>query len=686
MRAAFSNSASPASKAPAATKGANIAHPLRQRQAANSPLERMSSPAPAAPRRARQAVPASAPKVEQVDTPNRAANGRFLSRAEYEAAGEPGGGGESRELRGGVGRLMGKLGDLASSMRDGVAGMVSNIEQVDPAVTAAKEVGDMTAPLKSMAGFLFKPRNEQVEREKTEKKITVPWYRKVWNELRTLNKKSGGKAGGGVMRLGGIGGMLMKLPGVGMLASLLGKLGSGIKPLLGVFGKLAMPLTAMFSAVTSFGTSTEEYARRMGVELNGSLAQELGVRFVGVLGDFGNALTFGLAGKFGEYIAPAVSTMVEGMLSRWDKTSAWVESKWADMTGKFDAVTDGIRKWFADKFGSVGDKAKVVAAAASTKVGDAKESTGNWIRQKADAVASAFGGGSKGRKAALQAEMLNAGITDPREQAMFMAQMDHESDGFTASEESFRYRSVDRLMAVSGTARKKGTAAVEAAMAQGPEAVAELMYGGRLGNTDKGDGYKFRGRGAIQLTGKDNYAAASKDLGIDLLSNPDMAADPAVAAKVATWYWKKNKLGEAARAGDVTGVTKKINGGTNGLADRQQKYQAYLATANTGKMAIENGVPVSRSVSPQPPASANALVRAPAASPKMAAAPAIASAAPSAESQAVPPVPSVPRKIASNDTKAPPPLVIEQPLSQNLSDRGLAQAATGGIGMNLGGR
>jgi putative chitinase len=83
-----------------------------------------------------------------------------------------------------------------------------------------------------------------------------------------------------------------------------------------------------------------------------------------------------------------------------------------------------------------------------------------------------------------------------------------------------------------------------------------------MGNTEAGDGYKFRGRGFTQLTGKDNYAAAGKALGMDLLSNPDAAADPANAAKISAWYWK-SRMSSKGAGEDVTKATKLVNGGTS---------------------------------------------------------------------------------------------------------------------------
>jgi len=101
--------------------------------------------------------------------------------------------------------------------------------------------------------------------------------------------------------------------------------------------------------------------------------------------------------------------------------------------------------------------------------------------------------------------------------------------------------------------------------------------GKSLGNTEKGDGAKFKGRGLIQLTGRANYAAAGKDLGIDLENHPELAETPENAAKTAMWFWKKKKLGAQARAGDTRGVRRGVNGGTNGLAETERLFPKYLA-------------------------------------------------------------------------------------------------------------
>jgi putative chitinase len=93
------------------------------------------------------------------------------------------------------------------------------------------------------------------------------------------------------------------------------------------------------------------------------------------------------------------------------------------------------------------------------------------------------------------------------------------------------------------------------------------------GNEASGEGFKYRGRGLIQLTGKDNYRACGEALGVDLLEDPDLVSSPQYAALSAGWFWDKNKLNQFADANDMTTLTKRINGGTHGLDDRVARTQ-----------------------------------------------------------------------------------------------------------------
>ena len=97
------------------------------------------------------------------------------------------------------------------------------------------------------------------------------------------------------------------------------------------------------------------------------------------------------------------------------------------------------------------------------------------------------------------------------------------------------------------------------------------------GPAESGEGWKYRGRGLKQLTGKDNYTRCGTALGLDLVSNPDLLLEPMSAARSAGWFWKSNNLSSFADAGDIKGMTKKINGGFIGLEDREKRYKAVLA-------------------------------------------------------------------------------------------------------------
>ena len=164
-------------------------------------------------------------------------------------------------------------------------------------------------------------------------------------------------------------------------------------------------------------------------------------------------------------------------------------------------------------------------------------------------------------------------ITDINEKAMFLAQTTHESNNYKRLEESFNY-SPERLFEVF----KKRVGTLENAKKlclQGAKAIADFVYGGRLGNAQD-EGYKYRGRGIIQLTGKNNYEYYGKKINIDLVNNPDLAKESNAAMEIALLFWKEKGCGMFAKMGDVKTVTKLINGGYNGLADRQKRFDSIL--------------------------------------------------------------------------------------------------------------
>jgi putative chitinase len=159
--------------------------------------------------------------------------------------------------------------------------------------------------------------------------------------------------------------------------------------------------------------------------------------------------------------------------------------------------------------------------------------------------------------------------------AAFLAQTAHESGGYKAIKENLNYRA-ETLMKV--WPRLFPNMDIANQYAHKPEAIANRAYGGRMGNgpEDSGDGYKFCGRGLIQLTGKDNYTryAQSTEQSLDEASEHLTTFEGCVQS--AAWFWEANNLNQWADSGDMKTLTKRINGGDLGLADRIQHYQHAL--------------------------------------------------------------------------------------------------------------
>jgi putative chitinase len=158
---------------------------------------------------------------------------------------------------------------------------------------------------------------------------------------------------------------------------------------------------------------------------------------------------------------------------------------------------------------------------------------------------------------ALETAMPRFGITDILPRAHFLAQAAHESQGFTRFSENLHYSNPARIAAV--WPRLAGRAAD---LVGKPEALANAAYGGKGGNGDEasGDGWRYRGRGLFQLTGRHNYTLAGEALGFDLARNPDPVAEPELAALTALWFWQQRGCTAAALQDDVEAVTRIING------------------------------------------------------------------------------------------------------------------------------
>lgn len=167
-------------------------------------------------------------------------------------------------------------------------------------------------------------------------------------------------------------------------------------------------------------------------------------------------------------------------------------------------------------------------------------------------------------------------INTPLRMAAFIGQCSHESGNFKVLQENLNY-SAEGLCRVWPSRFPT----LESAMpyARNPDKIADKVYGGRMGNgtEETGEGSLYKGRGLIQLTGKDNYRMASDALGEDLVSSPDLVCGPKYAALTAGWFWNKRGLNVEADKKDYTAMTKKINGGVIGLDDRIKHINEALA-------------------------------------------------------------------------------------------------------------
>jgi putative chitinase len=168
------------------------------------------------------------------------------------------------------------------------------------------------------------------------------------------------------------------------------------------------------------------------------------------------------------------------------------------------------------------------------------------------------------------------GIATPRQQAAFIGQCGHECGQFRILEENLNYKAATLMRLWP---KRFPTLDIANQYAGNPKKIANMVYASRMGNRDEssGDGYRFRGRGCIQLTGHANYFYAGQALGVDFVAEPDLVATPKYAALTAGWFWATHKCNEAAEDGDWTKLTKIINGGTIGLDDRVAHTNQALA-------------------------------------------------------------------------------------------------------------
>src|SRR5574342_430275 len=211
----------------------------------------------------------------------------------------------------------------------------------------------------------------------------------------------------------------------------------------------------------------------------------------------------------------------------------------------------------------------------------------------------------------LDAAMTRFEIEGPTRQAAFLAQLAHESGELRHWSESLNY-SWPRLRQVFPKYFK--TDAEAQAFDRQQERIANRVYGGRMGNGPEasGDGWRYRGRGPIQLTGKDNYRACGTGLGVDLLARPEMLEAPETGCLAAAWFWVKNGLNALADTGDFVAITRRINGGLIGLEERRafwERAKAVLGVRPAPAFGVETTpagsrglAPLAASRPPKPPA------------------------------------------------------------------------------------
>jgi predicted chitinase len=293
-----------------------------------------------------------------------------------------------------------------------------------------------------------------------------------------------------------------------------------------------------------------------------------------VLGDMMNAMKYG---------AQKASDWLLG-----EKNNRNILGKAADGVGNFASavgkrVVDGARA-VGDNVAEAGDRwtrgdySGAAGAALDATTAPMRYATGMGVPKEPKLT-----GNAKDRERVLIQEAIKAGITNPAELAMLLGQVAAETGGFSQVVENLKYR--PEVACKLWPKRFPSVAFAKQILSQGVIAFADHIYNGRMGNSAPGDGYKYRGRGLMQLTGKANYAAFARATGIDVISNPDLVAcDPRVAALSAIHYWKTRVQGKA-NTSDLQRVTKLINGGFNGLEHRRSYFAGYLKKFSGKSMA-----------------------------------------------------------------------------------------------------
>lgn len=520
---------------------------------------------------------------------------------------------------GGSTGLISRLSDRMGGLGDAIRGMAQGSEQIDPAVTAMHEVKSVVEPLgRGMFAMVGRSHERAAERKKER------WYTRLLNAIKSKKDSTT------VISSGGGGG------DSGGLASMLGGAAVRLLPMLAAV--LPAIIVAVVAAVGSAVAWT--YGTKAGAAIYDWLDKN---GIATKIFDAFDALKNWIKEKSNQVMAPVKTAQSDYARGKAEILSPPVWAPQAPGGGGRDindprrldrteavaldgrAIND-VRRLDASSSG----EPLAPAASLSQKVGRA---VGRF--QKAAKIGPGRSPNeiAAERKSILERQADAAGIKDPKERAAFMAQMHHESGGFRYMEE-----------------RATGE-----------------QYEGRkdLGNVHAGDGRKFKGRGFTQLTGRANYRDMGTKLGIDLENNPQLAADPEVAAQISTRFWQDRsraarfgggKISELAKAGNIDGVTQGINGGMNHADNRRTLYNDYLkassVTIASHKPAITAGVHRINPVS-----------------------------VPSWVPDKLPPAEAVSVPQISLDDR--PPVVhaiMKEPIGQDVGDRSIAHIVSGGIG------
>lgn len=639
--------------------------------------------------------------AQQAAIATRDARGRFVKGGGNSPDGGGGGGG------GGGGREAGERASVAAGIKgvaDRLVGAVNeaagDLEEADPTLKAYNEV---VQPLKRGMGALFGGGQDRWFKRIWQaltgfRKDSDKANKKEQKTLEHIEDKTGAKEGGGSGILatlaavfagllaklglgggGGIGGVALR-----GLGGLLGRAGKGMGGIFGKLGKFGRRIPVLGPLLSLFGAGTDAIAaednpeltrrqkdRQVGGAVGGGVGAVLGgvvgTIFGGPLGGIGGAMLGDQIGQIvGEQVGVWVNDLraadIPGMISStWNDFSATLSGYTKDATTMLSNAATEVNKtleeWTGIDFGGLIQEA-------IDKLGSVTDMLGEWLSEKLgttwagvkskasgvmNAVGSAYNtvkayatGDVLKNKEAMVDQMDRMGMTDPNERAMFMAQADHESGGFVRMDESMKY-TPQRLREISSRAKGMSDEQLQAVVDGGDKSVGDFLYDGKNGN-GKGEGYMYRGRGQFQLTGRANYAAAGKALGLDLLGNPDLAADPEVGAKIAGWYWNSRVNSADAQAGDVYGVRRAINGGINGLGAVTGLFKDYQS----------NPIPYS-----PVPVAAKSVAPTPA---------------------SIPDAPQIQVPLAEGGKRQPVPVVVApQDAPQDMRDRGIALIATGGL-------